>query len=123
MKHRGPSEIRTPYLWADAKTLLDTWQAVSAKTPLQLRGIYMQSTMELFNKALEVKQASAWARDFNITPETFSMAKKAGRLSPLLAGNIAMELGEDTDHWIAVAALEAQKPSPLLARLRQHGKC
>lgn len=78
----------------------------------------MQKTMELFSKALEIKHASAWARDFNITPETFSMAKKQGRLSPLLAGNFAIELGEDPEHWIAVAALEAAPESELLTRLK-----
>ncbi|MGA0569843.1 hypothetical protein ACO2Q9_03885 [Variovorax sp. VNK109] len=82
----------------------------------------MPTTMDLFGKALEVKHAAAWARDFNITPETFSMAKKQGRLSPVLAGNIALELGEDPEHWVAIAALEAQKPSELLARLQSRAK-
>ena len=77
----------------------------------------MQTTMELFDKAMNVKHAAAWARDLNITRQTFSMAKKQGRLSPVLAGNFAMELGEDPVHWVAVAALEAEKESPLLARL------
>lgn len=79
----------------------------------------MNSTMQLFARALETKHASAWARDFNITPEAFSMAKKKGRLSPVLAGNLAIELGEEPEHWIAVAALEAEKDSELLARLRK----
>ncbi|MGN8005762.1 hypothetical protein ACTJKQ_21460 [Acidovorax sp. 22279] len=82
----------------------------------------MQNTMELFSKALEIKHASAWAREFNITPEAFSMAKKQGRLSPVLAGNIAIELGEDPEHWIAVAAIEATKDSELLARLKSRVK-
>lgn len=80
----------------------------------------MQSTIELFKKALEIKHASAWARDFNITPETFSMAKKQGRLSPVLAGNIAINLGEDPEHWVAVAALEAAPESELLTRLKKN---
>ncbi len=80
----------------------------------------MQKTIELFNKALEIKHASAWARDFNITPETFSMAKKQGRLSPVLAGNFAMKLGEDPQHWIAVAALEAAPDSELLTLLKSN---
>lgn len=79
----------------------------------------MQTTMELFDKAMEVKHAAAWARDLNITRQTFSMAKKQGRLSPVLAGNFAIELGEDAEHWIAVAALEAEKDCELLARLKR----
>lgn len=47
------------------------------------------------------------------------MAKKQGRLSPALAGNFAMELGEDLEHWMAIAALEAEKDSELLARLKK----
>lgn len=82
----------------------------------------MKTTMELFAKALTKQHASAWARDFNITPETFSMAKKQGRLSPVLAGNIAAELGEDPIEWVALAALEAQKDTEQLARLRNRVK-
>lgn len=78
----------------------------------------MNSTMDLFAKALTVQHGAAWAREFNVTPEAFSMAKKQGRLSPVLAGNIAMKLGEDPEHWIAVAALEAAPESELLARLK-----
>ncbi|MDR3451921.1 MAG: hypothetical protein P4L96_03835 [Rhodoferax sp.] len=79
----------------------------------------MQTTMELFEKALEVQHAAAWARDMNITRATFSMAKRQKRLSPVLAGNIAMKLGENPEHWIAVAALEAEPESELLARLKK----
>lgn len=81
----------------------------------------MQTTMELFEKALTVKHASAWARDYNVTPEAFSMAKRQGRLSPILAGNIAIDLGEDAEHWIAVATIEATKESELLTRLKKRG--
>jgi hypothetical protein len=63
----------------------------------------MQTTMELFEKALTVKRAAAWAKDLNLTPAAFSMAKKQKRLSPVLAGNFAIELGESPEHWIAVA--------------------
>lgn len=79
----------------------------------------MHTTMELFEKALTVKHQSAWARDYNITPETFSMAKKTGRLSPIVAGNIAIDLGEDPEHWMAVAVLEAANNGELVARLKK----
>lgn len=78
----------------------------------------MHTTMDLFDKALEIKHAAAWARDLNVTRAAFSMAKKHGRLSPVLAGNFAIELGENPEHWIAVAALEAEKDSELLTRLK-----
>lgn len=79
----------------------------------------MQSTMQLLEKALNVMPAAGWANELNITRQTFSMAKKAKRLSPALAGNLAIELGEDPEHWIAVAAIEAEKKSPLLERLKK----
>jgi hypothetical protein len=79
----------------------------------------MNTTMELFQKALEVQHSAAWARDLNLTRAALSIAKRQGRLSPLVAGNIAMKLGENPEHWIAVAALEAEPESELLARLRK----
>lgn len=79
----------------------------------------MQTTMDLFAKALDVQHAAAWAHQLNLTPAALSVAKKQGRLSPVLAGNIAIELGEDPEHWVAVAALEAEKESPLLRRLQK----
>jgi hypothetical protein len=88
--------------------------------PYEYSGVLiMQSTMELFDRAMAIKHAAAWARDLNVTPQTFSMAKKQGRLSPVLAGNFAIELGEDPEHWVAIAALEAEKTGPLLERLRK----
>lgn len=79
----------------------------------------MQTTMDLYEKALSVQRAAAWARTFNLTPSALSIAKRQKRLSPVLAGNLAMELGEDPEHWIAIAAIEAEKESPLLQRLRK----
>lgn len=77
----------------------------------------MQKTMDLYAKALETGNAAMWARNLNITPATLSIAKRKKRLSPVLAGNIAMKLGENPEHWIAVAALEAEPESELLTRL------
>lgn len=82
----------------------------------------MTHTMELFEKALLKKKAAAWARDLNLTPSAFSQAKKQGRLSPVLAGNIAIELGEDPVEWVAVAALEAERDTEQLARLMKRVK-
>lgn len=82
----------------------------------------METTMNLYERALTKQHAAAWARDLNITRAALSIAKKQGRLSPVLAGNFAMELGEDPEHWVAVAALEAEKDSELLARLKSRVK-
>ena len=82
----------------------------------------MSSTIELFEKALQIKRAAAWARTLNMTPSALSHVKKQGRLSPVLAGNLAIELGEDPVQWIAIAALEAERETEQLARLRSRVK-
>ena len=79
----------------------------------------MQNTMQLLDKALTVKKASHWATELNLSSGTFTMAKNRGRLSPTMAGNLAMKLGENPVHWIAIAALEAEPESQLLQRLKK----
>lgn len=81
----------------------------------------MPTTMALLKRALDAHKAAHWARMFNLTDSALTQAKKRGRLSPLLAGKFAHELGEDEAQWIAIAGLEAEPPSrdrdEMLARL------
>ncbi|MES2581347.1 MAG: hypothetical protein V4627_01410 [Pseudomonadota bacterium] len=79
----------------------------------------MQNTMQLLDRALQVKRASRWCEDMDLDISTMAQAKKRGRLSPTLAGTLAMELGESPEHWIAIAAIEAEKETPLLQRLKK----
>lgn len=74
--------------------------------------------MDLYAKALEKQPAAAWAREMNLTPAALSIAKRQRRLSPALAGNIAIKLGADPIFWTAIAAIEGSKDSELLARLK-----
>lgn len=78
----------------------------------------MSQSIELLDRALKTKTISDWARTFNVVPSTLTNARRAGRLSPALAGNFAIELGESAEHWIAIAAIEAEKKTPLLERLQ-----
>lgn len=78
----------------------------------------MKKTLDLLDKALRIHKPSEWARRYNITQATFNNARARGSLSPTLAGNLAIDLGEDAGEWIAVAALEAERESPLRDRLR-----
>ena len=73
----------------------------------------MTSTIQLLEKALQSKRAADWCRDLNISTAAFAQAKKRGRLSPLLAGNIAIDLGENPDHWMAVAAIRPIQWPPM----------
>jgi len=71
----------------------------------------MTHSIELLNKALEIKTISEWARTLNIVPSTITNARRIGRLSPTLAGNFAINLGENPTQWIALAAMEAEPES------------
>ncbi|WP_074576661.1 hypothetical protein [Polaromonas sp. JS666] len=79
----------------------------------------MQKTLELLDKALAVKRAAQWCTELNLDPSAMSQAKKRGRLSPSLAGTLAIELGADPIHWIAIAAIETEKENVLLPRLKE----
>lgn len=77
----------------------------------------METTAELLEKALEMRSASDWSRRLDIHRSTLSAAKAKARLSPTIAGNIAIDLGADPVLWVAIAALEAEQKSPLLSSL------
>lgn len=72
----------------------------------------MPTTMQLLDRALSVKTQARWADSLELSDAALSQAKKRGRLSPTVAGSIAAELGDNPEHWIAIAALEAEPPSP-----------
>ena len=82
----------------------------------------MTTTQELLTKALQKQNAAAWARELNVTRAAMSHAKKKGRVSPVVAGALAIGMGEDPMHWVAVAALEAETNTPELEELRHRVK-
>jgi len=72
----------------------------------------MQNTMELFKKALEKQpNAKAWCDELGLSKHALAVAKTRGRLSPAVAGSLAIKLGENPIQWIAIAALEAEPES------------
>ncbi|MDT7518130.1 hypothetical protein RAE19_05180 [Rhodoferax sp. TBRC 17660] len=77
----------------------------------------MPKTIELLNKALAIKSASEWARLFNIVPSTITNARTKGKLSPAIAGNFAIELGEDPTQWMIAAMMENEREALLIDRL------
>lgn len=77
----------------------------------------MHTTNELLTAALDRHNAAFWAREMGVKPNTFAMAKKRGRLSPTMAGALARFIGEPVEHWISVAALEAEPESQEKTRL------
>lgn len=79
----------------------------------------MPTTIDLLKKALEIKKASAWCRELNVTESALSKAKRQGHLSPRFAAFFAMEVGADPAFWAAVATAEAEPPGPLKERLER----
>ncbi len=73
----------------------------------------MHHSLELLDQALAKKKQARWVEQLNVSRATFSQAKKRGRLSPTLAGNLAIGLGADAVYWTAIAAAEAEPESPL----------
>jgi plasmid maintenance system antidote protein VapI len=73
----------------------------------------MDSTMDLLNRALTERELSQteWCRELQVNRTALAVAKMRGRLSPTLAGNVARLMGEDVEHWITIAALEAEPDS------------
>ena len=74
----------------------------------------MHTTMDLLGKALNERNMSQaeWCRQLQMNRTALAVSKVRGRLSPTVAGNLARLLGEPVEHWIAVAALEAEPASP-----------
>ncbi len=72
----------------------------------------MQSTMTLLDKALLIAPMPVWTKKFQLSRNAISTAKHSGKLTPVLAGNFALELGEDPALWVTQAVIEGEKDSP-----------
>ena len=86
----------------------------------------MNSTMQLLDKAIKQAQAEdppvserAFSKRIGLSHAALSVARSRNRLSPIAAGQIAAQIGEDVEHWMALAAIEAQKKSRVTERLRR----
>ena len=72
----------------------------------------MQTTLDLLKRALDVATMPEWSRRLHVHRNALRNAEKSGHLTPVLAGNLAMEMNEDPAPWMALAVLEGEKPSP-----------
>ncbi|WP_313605798.1 hypothetical protein [Comamonas jiangduensis] len=77
----------------------------------------MQTTLELLNAALKIKNSSAWAAQLSLSENALRTAKHRGNLSPAIAGALAEELGEPVEKWIVIAALESERESACKSRM------
>lgn len=72
-------------------------------------------SIDLIDKALkgpyEGMTAADWCRELEVNRTALTVAKVRGKLSPVMAGNLARLLGEDVVFWVGVAALENAEDS------------
>jgi len=77
------------------------------------------SSLQLLEKALKVDPSQAyWCKQLQVSRTTLSVAKIRGRLSPIVAADLARLLGENIEHWTTVAVLESEPPSYKVNKLR-----
>jgi hypothetical protein len=81
----------------------------------------MQTTLELLTKALTKAETSERQLSMKLghSPTALQMGRARGKVSPVIAGQLAEMLGEPVEHWIAVAAIEAQPRSRVTDHLRR----
>lgn len=76
-------------------------------------------TLDLLNKALAINPSpKAWCDALKLTRSALNVARSRGRLSPVIAGGLAIQLGEPPEKWMVIAAMEAEPDSPLLTQLK-----
>ncbi|MFZ3127183.1 MAG: hypothetical protein WA136_04120 [Rhodoferax sp.] len=71
----------------------------------------MQTTLNLLDDALKIKDMGAWTEELKLSPKALYNSKYRGHLSPAIAGTLAEKLGQDVKQWIVIAALESEKDS------------
>jgi hypothetical protein len=68
----------------------------------------MERTLDLLKKAATIEPNYAeWCRRLGLNRTALTVEERRGKLSPVIAGGLAIELGEDPEHWMALAAYEA----------------
>ena len=78
----------------------------------------MQTTMHLLDKALSIEpNMTELCRKISTANSAIRVARHNGRLTPVIAGNLAEFVGEDVTHWIAIAAIESAPDTPSKRRL------
>ncbi|MBT2324777.1 hypothetical protein J7E62_20785 [Variovorax paradoxus] len=78
--------------------------------------------MDLLELALESTNLRALSLALGLSEEALRTARSRRRLSPLLAGSLAEELGQDPVKWIVIAVLENERESVSRTRMLRHFK-
>jgi DNA-binding Xre family transcriptional regulator len=81
----------------------------------------MRTTMELLDKALKKTGVSerALSQQLGLSASNLAVARVRGNVSPIVAGQLAELVGEDLEHWMAVAVVESQPRSRVTDHFRK----
>lgn len=82
----------------------------------------MKTTLDLLSKATDKLGAiseRALSQQLGHSPTAITTAKQRGNLSPILAGQLADIVGENVEHWIAVAVIEGAPRSRVTDQLKR----
>ncbi len=79
----------------------------------------MQTTLDLLEKATQVKSIPEWTEALGLSKKALYTARDRGHLPPVTAGLLALELHEDADKWMRTAVIEGEKDSPAKELLKR----
>jgi len=82
--------------------------------------ICMERSITLLERALDGRRYIDVADEIGVGIPALANSKRVGHLSPLVAGQLAVFLSENVEHWMAVAALESAKPGKARRMLESH---
>lgn len=80
----------------------------------------MEPSITLLERALTGKKTIDLAAEIGVHYTALVNSKRVGHLSPLLAGQIAVFLNENVEHWMAVAATESAREGKAKRLLMSH---
>lgn len=80
----------------------------------------MDKSISLLERAMSGRIYADVADEIGVGISALANSKRVGHLSPLLAGQLAIFLNENVEHWMAVAAIECAKKGKARAMLERH---
>lgn len=80
----------------------------------------MDRSITLLERALDGTTYAQVAPQIGVGISALTNSKRVGHLSPLVAGQLAVFLNENVQHWMAVAAIESAKKCKARTMLEQH---
>ena len=80
----------------------------------------MDRSISLLERAMNGSKYIEIAEQIGVGHSALANSKRVGHLSPLLAGQLAVLLNENVEHWMAVAAIECAKPGKARQMLEKH---